>query len=210
MKGRELLQINKKEAKSKHWEQNLFKEVVLQVCAAVDACNLWDDGHTSQVHILILLEISKVSSVVEIVVVIEAFAEALPSKVAVAVAVAVADAFAESFADAKDLVVQQPAEMTALTCEGTAADAAAAVAADAAAADAAAAAAAADAAAAAAADAAAVVKTKIDLNVAVPTLPLTNFASSEFAVAPTWLDPDFSVAAAAVLHVDHLSHVAPS
>jgi hypothetical protein len=110
-------------------------------------------------------------------VVIEAFAEALPSKVAVAVAVAVADAFAESFADAKDLVVQQPAEMTALTCEGTAADAAAAVAADAAAADAAAA--------AAAADAAAVVKTKIDLNVAVPTLPLTNFASSEFAVAPT-------------------------
>jgi hypothetical protein len=112
-------------------------------------------------------------------VVIEAFAEALPSKVAVAVAVAVVDAFAESFADAKDLVVQQPAEMTALTCEGTAADAAAAVAADAAAADAAAAAA------AAAADAAAVVKTKIDLNVAVPTLPLTNFASSEFAVAPT-------------------------
>jgi hypothetical protein len=109
-------------------------------------------------------------------VVIEAFAEALPSKVAVAVAVAVVDAFAESFADAKDLVVQQPAEMTALTCEGTAADAAAAVAADAAAADAAA---------AAAADAAAVVKTKIDLNVAVPTLPLTNFASSEFAVAPT-------------------------
>jgi 3-oxoacyl-ACP reductase-like protein len=114
-------------------------------------------------------------------VVIEAVAVALPSKVAVAAA---------AFADAKDLVVQQPAEKTALTCEGTAA----AVAAAAAAAVAAAAAAAAadddddddDAAAAVAADVVAVdVKTKIDLNVEVPTSQLANFASSEFAGAPT-------------------------
>ena len=97
---------------------------------------------------------------------------ALPSKVAVAAA---------AFADAKDLVVQQPAEKTALTCEGTAA---AAVAAAAAAAD--------DddddaaAAVAVAADVVAVdVKTKIDLNVEVPTSQLANFASSEFAGAPT-------------------------
>jgi hypothetical protein len=99
-------------------------------------------------------------------VVIEAVAVALPSKVAVAAA---------AFADAKDLVVQQPAEKTALTCEGTAA----AVAAAAAAADD-------DDAAAVAADVVAVdVKTKIDLNVEVPTSQLANFASSEFAGAPT-------------------------
>jgi hypothetical protein len=106
-------------------------------------------------------------------VVIEAVAVALPSKVAVAAA---------AFADAKDLVVQQPAEKTALTCEGTAAAVAAAAAAAAAAAD--------DDddddAAAVAADVVAVdVKTKIDLNVEVPTSQLANFASSEFAGAPT-------------------------
>ena len=94
---------------------------------------------------------------------------ALPSKVAVAAA---------AFADAKDLVVQQPAEKTALTCEGTAAAVAAAAAAAAAADD--------DDAAAVAADVVAVdVKTKIDLNVEVPTSQLANFASSEFAGAPT-------------------------
>jgi hypothetical protein len=99
-------------------------------------------------------------------VVIEAVAVALPSKVAVAAA---------AFADAKDLVVQQPAEKTALTCEGTAAAVAAAAAAD----DD-------DDAAAVAADVVAVdVKTKIDLNVEVPTSQLANFASSEFAGAPT-------------------------
>jgi hypothetical protein len=102
-------------------------------------------------------------------VVIEAVAVALPSKVAVAAA---------AFADAKDLVVQQPAEKTALTCEGTAAAVAAAAAAAAAADD--------DDAAAVAADVVAVdVKTKIDLNVEVPTSQLANFASSEFAGAPT-------------------------
>ena len=95
---------------------------------------------------------------------------ALPSKVVVAAAAAVV-VIAAAFADAKDLVVQQPAEKTALTCEGTAAAAAAAAAVDAA---------------AAAADVVAVdVKTKIDLNVEVPTSQLANFASSEFAVAPT-------------------------
>jgi hypothetical protein len=102
-------------------------------------------------------------------VVIEAVAVALPSKVAVAAA---------AFADAKDLVVQQPAEKTALTCEGTAAAVAAAAAAAAADDD--------DDAAAVAADVVAVdVKTKIDLNVEVPTSQLANFASSEFAGAPT-------------------------
>jgi hypothetical protein len=71
--------------------------------------------------------------------------------------------------------VQQPAEKTALTCEGTAAAVAAAAAAD----DD-------DDAAAVAADVVAVdVKTKIDLNVEVPTSQLANFASSEFAGAPT-------------------------
>ena len=95
---------------------------------------------------------------------------ALPSKVAVAAA---------AFADAKDLVVQQPAEKTALTCEGTAAAVAAAAAAAAADDDD-------DDAAAVAADVVAVdVKTKIDLNVEVPTSQLANFASSEFAGAPT-------------------------
>jgi hypothetical protein len=104
-------------------------------------------------------------------VVIEAVAVALPSKVAVAAA---------AFADAKDLVVQQPAEKTALTCEGTAAAVAAAAAAAAAADDDD------DDAAAVAADVVAVdVKTKIDLNVEVPTSQLANFASSEFAGAPT-------------------------
>jgi hypothetical protein len=102
-------------------------------------------------------------------VVIEAVAVALPSKVAVAAA---------AFADAKDLVVQQPAEKTALTCEGTAAAVAAAAAAAAADDD--------DDAAAVAADVVAVdVKTKIDLNVEVPTSQLANFALSEFAGAPT-------------------------
>jgi hypothetical protein len=110
-------------------------------------------------------------------VVIEAVAVALPSKVAVAAA---------AFADAKDLVVQQPAEKTALTCEGTAAAAAVADDDDDDAVAAAAAAVAAAAAAAAAADVVAVdVKTKIDLNVEVPTSQLANFSSSEFAVAPT-------------------------
>jgi hypothetical protein len=101
-------------------------------------------------------------------VVIEAVAVALPSKVAVAAA---------AFADAKDLVVQQPAEKTALTCEGTAAAVAAAAAADDDDDD--------DAAAVAADVVAVDVKTKIDLNVEVPTSQLANFASSEFAGAPT-------------------------